>query len=327
MKATFHERQYELALNLELIGGSGMFFAPMQVIEESVGYDIALVPGETAVWAHLGVGSPPPGVDTVVAYDPKLNPVPAGQTFTASLFVQHKRPERMLRTSAVEAPGRRSRGAGVPFFRVRLDKEQHGVLMELENRVGGDAVVRYAAALFYRIEDLWVRQATRAVIEGSTFIPPSAAGDPPSCWTYDDSGAPIYCSEPRIGELEGRSGLLRSIVRVARARERLQRTDHLRALAAEVEGIDLASKQRRQRLDDRYLGGSHREGRGEAEWVRPPLERSEWARELRAAAPQRTDDEVAAAVDAAVIANAVSSIGLTWFIADIRESSGLLPGS
>jgi hypothetical protein len=59
--------------------------------------------------------------------------------------------------------------------------------------------------------------------------------------------------------------------------------------------------------------------------VRPPLERSEWAEELRAAAPQRTDDEIAAAVDAAVIANAVSSIGLSWFIADISESSGLLP--
>jgi len=27
MKATFHERQYELAVNLELIASSGMFFA------------------------------------------------------------------------------------------------------------------------------------------------------------------------------------------------------------------------------------------------------------------------------------------------------------
>ena len=49
MKATFHERQYELAVNLELVAGSGMFFAPMQVVEESVGYDIALVPGAQLV--------------------------------------------------------------------------------------------------------------------------------------------------------------------------------------------------------------------------------------------------------------------------------------
>ena len=45
VEATFHERQYELAVNVELIAGSGMYFAPMQIIEERVGYDIALVPG------------------------------------------------------------------------------------------------------------------------------------------------------------------------------------------------------------------------------------------------------------------------------------------
>jgi prophage maintenance system killer protein len=29
VKATFHEREYELAVNLELVASSGMFFAPM----------------------------------------------------------------------------------------------------------------------------------------------------------------------------------------------------------------------------------------------------------------------------------------------------------
>jgi hypothetical protein len=63
-----HERQYELAANLEVISGSAKYFAPMQVIEENVGYDIALVPGHTAVWSQLGIGTWPPGVTTPVTY-------------------------------------------------------------------------------------------------------------------------------------------------------------------------------------------------------------------------------------------------------------------
>lgn len=317
MKATFHERQYELAVNLELIAGSGMFFAPMQVIEENVGYDIALVPGHTAVWSQLGVGASPVGVETAVAYDAALNPAPGGQTFVASLFVQYKRPERMVRRNAVEAPGRQSQGGGVPFFRVRLNGNQHEVLAELESRVGGDAVVRYAAPLFHRIEDLWVRQSTRAVFAGSAFIAPSAAGNPPSCWTYDNNGAPIFCSQPRRGESERSDDVLGAIVRAA-GEARPQRGTHLRALASEISQIDLTSRRKRRRIDDIDDRGRYREPRDE-EWVRPPLDRWEWAERLRAVAPQRADAEIETAVDAAVVANAVGSIGLTWLLAEIRS--------
>jgi hypothetical protein len=321
VKATFHERQYELAANLELIGGGGSFFAPLQLIEESVGYDIALVPGDLAVWAQLGEATTPVGVETPIAYDTKAEPTSGGQVFTASLFVQYKRPERMKRRSAAETRRRQSQGGGIPFFRVHLDRDQHEVLAELENRVGADAVVRYAAPIFHRIEDLWVRQATRAVVAASTFIPPSTAGNPPSCWTYDDSGSPIFCSEPRRGQSEGRDEVLRALVRTAR--DRAGRREHLRALASEIESIDLTPR-RRRRLDE---SDQRRVGeRGyEAEWVRPPLDRWEWSERLRSAAPERLEGEIASAVDAAVIAHAVSSIGLTWFIGEIRHTQSPAP--
>jgi hypothetical protein len=316
VKATFHERQYELAVNLELIAESGKFFAPMQVIEENVGYDIALVPGYTAVWTQLGVGKQPPGVYTATEYDAALKPVPGGHAFAASLFVQYKRPERMVRRSAAEASRRQSQGGDVPFFRVRLNADQHDVLADLENRVGADAVVRYAAPLFHRIEDLWVRQATRSVFPGSAFIAPSDAGNPPSCWTYDDKGAPIFCSVPRRGESEQSYEVLSALVRAGVAKERPEIGAHLRILAAEVGEVDLTSRKRRRRIDDDDR--TDRERRDDDEWVRPPLPRVEWVERLRAAAPEQTDAEIDAAVDAALVANTAASIGITWLLAEIR---------
>jgi len=322
VKATFHERQYELAVNIELIASSGKFFAPMQSVEETVGYDIALVPGYAAVWSQLGIGAPPVGVQTPVAYDTPITPTLGGQTFAASLFVQYKRPERMVRRSAKEAQGRTQQGGVVPFFRVRLNDDQHDVLAELEKQVGADAVVRYAAPLFHRIEDLWVRQSTKGVFAASVFIAPSEAGAPPSCWTYDDNGTPIFCSEPRRGESERSDDVLRAVVLAAIGRGRPQTVVHLQALASQVGQIDLTTRRKRRRIDDRDDGGREREGPDEAEWVRPPLARWEWVDQLRAVAPERADTDIETAADAAVIANASASIGLTWLLAEIQPRGG-----
>jgi hypothetical protein len=317
VNATFHERQYELAMNLELIASSGMFFAPLQLIEHHVGYDIALVPGHVAVWKQLGIGPRPRGFATSIAYDPKIRPAPGGPTFLASLFIQYKVAERMFRRNAREAKARSSGGGGVPFFRVRLNPDQHDVLMELENRVGSDAVVRYAAPLFHEIEDLWVHQSVRGVFAHSTFVAPSKAGKPPSCWTYDESGAPIFCSESRPDEADLGEDVLRALVHVAEGRPESQLSDHLRVLAAEVNQIDLAPRRRRRRLDDREVRRVH-PSRTEAEWVRPPLTRLEWIEQVYELDPELTETELRTVVDAAVVANAAASTGLTWLLAEIQ---------
>jgi len=319
MRATFHERQYELAVNLELIGGSGNFFAPTQQVEEGLGYDIALVPGEAAIWSALGLPVPPTGVETPIAYDASGQPISGGQTFAASLFIQYKRPEHMIRRSARETRPRQARGGSVPFFRVRLNADQHDVLIDLERRVGADAVVRYGAPLFHEIEDLWVRQATRGVFSASSFIPPSRAGNPPACWTYDEQGTSIFCSEPRFEEAERRDDVLRAIVQVARERES-ERTSHLRALASEVGEIDLTPRHRRRRIDDTYREARDSEDR-HLEWVRPPLPRAEWLDRLQEVFVERPEEAIGQAVDAAVVANAAASIGLTWFLAEVRARS------
>ena len=304
-------------MNLELIAGSGMFFAPMQVIEEDVGYDIALVPGHQAVWASLGLPNAPPGLATPLAYDSTGSPVP-GHAFFASLFIQYKRPERMVRANAVEAPSRRAVGGGVPFFRVRLSPDQHAVLTELEARAGADAVVRYAAPLFHQIGDLWMRQATREVFEHSTFIAPSQAGTTPGCWTYDDGGAPIFCSEPMRGEAETSRSLISAVVVQARSAERRDWTAHLRILADNVARIDLTAPWRRRRIDEIERADVSGRRREEAMRVRPPLDRDEWRERLWAFVSDREVVELEAAVDAAVVANAAAAVGISWLLADIR---------
>jgi hypothetical protein len=223
----------------------------------------------------------------------------------------------MIRRNATEANARLSQGGGVPFFRVRLNRDQQDVLLDLESRVGGAAVVRYAAAMFHQIEDLWSRQVTRTVFPGSTFIPPSDAGSPPSCWTYDDSGSPIFCSEPRSGEPETSDDLLRALVRAGRPDVQRDRRAHLQELASEVEGLHVRPRRPRRGPDEIEEGRRAREP-DEVEWVRAPLVRSEWVERLRAAAPERTEFDVEAAVDAAVVANTAGAIGLTWLLAEIR---------
>jgi hypothetical protein len=216
---------------------------------------------------------------------------------------------------------RGSLGGGVPFFRVRLNPGQHNVLVDLENRVSGDAVVRYAAPVFHEIEGLWERQATRMVFKGSAFIPPSAAGTPPTCWTYDDGGSPIFCSEPRCGVPETSDDVLRAVMRTGRRAERPEPGVHLRALASRLDGINLTPRRRRRRTDESEDRGRDRDA-SEVECVRPPLNRSEWTGRLRAAVPERSENEVEAAVDAAVVANLAESIGLTWFLAEIHPRRG-----
>jgi hypothetical protein len=325
MLATFHERQYELAMNLELLsGGSGAFFAPMQVVEEALGFDIALVPGEAAIWQHLGIAAGPPGAPTAVAYGDANTPAPGAPVFSASLFCQYKRPERMIGPTAGQRTARGVQDGGLPYFRVFLDPNQHDVLLDLEQHVGQDAVVRYAAPCFHRIEHLWVRQATREVAGDSVFIAPSDAGNPPSCWTYDDAGTPIFCSEPRRGEPERRDDVLRVAARTARERGP-ERDQHLRALSDGVAGVDLSpirhrrsGRWRHEELDygrreypDRY-GGPPIAGR---------LPRDEWSERLQAAAPEAEAQQLELAVDAAVVANTAASIGLTWFLVEVRPAA------
>ena len=100
----------------------------MQVIEEDVGYNIALVPGYAAVWAQLGVSTAPGGVATPVAYGSSSAPTPA-DSLTPVVHSVQGGPNGWCPQCPRDAC-RESQGS-VPYFRVRLNADQHDVLVDL----------------------------------------------------------------------------------------------------------------------------------------------------------------------------------------------------
>jgi hypothetical protein len=155
-RAEFHERQYELAANVELIAGRGDFFTPPTTSERRLGIDCALTPGDARIWGLLGLPTPGGatiGPKTFPAW-PTTFPSGAAPPFLASLFVQYKRPDYLTTRRA-----REWRYHGGAYFRMHLTPHQHQLLLDLDNTVGGDGIVLYAAPSFWRYDDMWLIRA------------------------------------------------------------------------------------------------------------------------------------------------------------------------
>ena len=166
----FGERQYELAGNLELLAGSGKFFAPTTSVEAHLAIDVALTPGDPRIWSLLGV-TPPRGVVAGPATFrgwPASAVTSASPPFLVSLFIQYKRSTHLTRATAKEWTTHRAR-----YWRVEITAHQHRILQDLEFAVGSDAVVRYAAPTFWRHAEMWQFQGAGAVMDNSLFAAPS----------------------------------------------------------------------------------------------------------------------------------------------------------
>jgi hypothetical protein len=201
--AEFSEREYELAMNIELLAGGGQYSVPSQVAEKVLGYDIALIPGLTAIWGLLGHAAPlagmPPGEGILG--------LPSAPAFAASLFLQYKRPEELRGGSAKEAEPRRAAGVShcLPYLRYELERFQLDRLLELQAEVSGMAEVCYAAARFIHSDALRERQAVRQVVNSSDFLPLDKIGSllgpvgsrETHVWTYGvHESEGVLCSEP-----------------------------------------------------------------------------------------------------------------------------------
>lgn len=210
--AEFSEREYELAMNIELLAGGGAYSLPSQVAEKELGYDIALVPGCAAVWGKLGFARGLRGA----APGRGILSHPSAPTFAASLFLQYKRPEELRGPSAKETAPRKAAGTKrhLPYLRYELGRFQLSRLVHLHHEVGPLAEVCYAAAAFVSVDLLRELQLWQGVVASSNFLSlgqvdeslgPSAH-DGSHVWTYGDHGNTdgVLCSEPLL--LESYSG-------------------------------------------------------------------------------------------------------------------------
>ena len=103
MKASFEEKQYETAANAELALSNPAVYAPGQVAEAILGFDVATKQDVTAsIWNLLQLGAPA-GVVLTPNFWSGAPKVPADiylPTFYVSLILQYKRAEFMKRSNS-----------------------------------------------------------------------------------------------------------------------------------------------------------------------------------------------------------------------------------
>jgi hypothetical protein len=292
-RAEFSERHYELAINIELVRNSNQYFVPSQNEEAKDGYDIALVPALPPLWASLTAGLP--GVGPA---DPRL-------PRATSLFLQYKKPEHISNRRGKEAGDRASLvpANDVPYYRIKLPKDQLEVLLDLEGTVAGRAAVCYAAGVFHKRADFYHHKVGLTVGENSTFLRLAdvraeliAMGIAPTaltedhCWTYDESGG---------------NGLLRSEPRRIEGRTLEDLRGDLRAPAVEAEELEGHVGGLTRRINDWRDRWEERKPRR-----RLPIRRDEEVPSLKRA--WRQIEEPRPAVKAQQF---LDSLGIGWFLA------------
>ena len=191
--ASFEEKQYEYAANLEIaVGGLGgnQVRPAGQVLEGIVGYDAAAqIDPEHSIWKVLQMNRPPgtllyprlwaPGPQ------PRLGSLPP---IRCHLVLQYKRPEYLAGHRAKQwAHWRR------PYFRFAVEKGQQRVLENLERAAAGRLLVRYAAPAFTTVQALEVATALGIVLESSGFVAPSLLKGH-RAWTYEAPGIAGYAN-------------------------------------------------------------------------------------------------------------------------------------
>jgi hypothetical protein len=209
--AQFAEKEYEIAMAIELAGGAaaGARVYPCgQVLEEILGYDAASDPDRRhPIWAVIATPRPL-GVRLVPEYwDPGTRPsaaqLPPG---LVSLILQYKRPEFLKGPRA-----KQWRLWFHPYFRFGIRSDQQRVLKRIEQRIGSETVVRYACPAIWERGDFERARFAGTLARESGFVSPSAlAGH--RVWTFDRPGSYGQANpERRRGVFESLEGLFSAV--------------------------------------------------------------------------------------------------------------------
>ncbi|HCG7078787.1 TPA: hypothetical protein NJ339_004377 [Vibrio parahaemolyticus] len=178
MLSEFEEKQYEQHLNIELLQGSNLIFPPGQHLENVLGFDAALFTRNKNFWRHFLGGKPWYRLffrsylngmyfpkDAYELEDAFNNDFPQ---FKFNAFIQHKRPERMVKDTAAEWGSWHQE-----YYRYKLLDHQQSTLEILEKNVGEQGVVTYASPAFHTKQEFWNVHKSRSFIQNSNFCQPS----------------------------------------------------------------------------------------------------------------------------------------------------------
>lgn len=174
MYAEFEEKTYEQHLTSELVHSRRLFFPPGQVLEDIVGFDVALRTSNHHFWKLFPHMYPwwrrmffmhPPGehlkhewwheLEREIEHFPK---------FKFNCFIQAKRPNRMVRSDAAEYAS-----WSKPYFRYDTFSSQQQALESLAHNTSGKAIVAYACPAFHTYSELWAAINSGQLVKQSNF--------------------------------------------------------------------------------------------------------------------------------------------------------------
>lgn len=203
MDAKFEEKTFEGYLNSELANSSKFFFPFGQVQEGVIGLDAAFYTRSLSLWWQLGMPLRrlfgPGGINLLEIADEMEQFISETASnipnLRANLLLQYKRPEYISVSSGKEWPFWFK-----PYFRYRVDDDQHALLSHLAKKFKGSALVLYAAPAAKKVDELVRNHVNGSTLKNTNFTSAERL-DGHKVNTYIKSGTySIACSEPeRIG--------------------------------------------------------------------------------------------------------------------------------
>lgn len=174
MLAEFEEKTYEQHLTFELLHSRRLFFPPGQVLENIVGFDVALRTSNSAFWKLFSHMSPwwhhmffmyPKGAQLRHEWWQELEQgIEHFPKFKFNCFIQTKRPDRMVRFDAAEYSSWER-----PYFRYNTFPSQQMALESLAQKTSGKAIVVYACPAFHTFAELWAAINSGQLVKLSNF--------------------------------------------------------------------------------------------------------------------------------------------------------------
>ena len=174
MHAEFEEKTYEQHLTSELVHSRRLFFPPGQVLENIVGFDVALRTSSHAFWKLFPHMHPwwrrmffmhPPGTHLRHEWWQELeHEIEHFPKFKFNCFIQAKRPNRMSRSNAPEYLSWKK-----PYFRYDTFRSQQQALESLAQKTSGKAIVVYACPAFHTYKELWTAINTGQLVKQTNF--------------------------------------------------------------------------------------------------------------------------------------------------------------
>jgi hypothetical protein len=164
--AEFEDKAFESALNVQLLIESAQLYAPGQVLETVLGFDVAMLAQQVGHWRLWNLQAPAGGVMTDAwGLADVTQPLSRLPDFKLNVFVQYRRPSYMAHESGAEWPA-----WSRPYYRYAVAPPQQAALEQCAAVLGKNGLVMYAAPAFWSLRDLCTFTARGMLVEHTSLV-------------------------------------------------------------------------------------------------------------------------------------------------------------